>query len=47
MLLVDVIGNVGEIRRDVFVDYEASIDLADHETYRWLSVATRIPTGTR
>ncbi len=44
MLLVDVIGDVGEIRRNLFVDNDASIDLVDHET---TIAGFRLPRGTR
>ncbi|MGB3443213.1 MAG: hypothetical protein WBA97_31115 [Actinophytocola sp.] len=44
VLLVDVMGNVGEIRRNVFVDYDASIDLLDHET---TIAGYRLPRGAR
>ncbi|MET8757585.1 hypothetical protein [Lentzea sp. NPDC004782] len=44
VLLVDVMGNVNEIRRNVFVNYDASIDLLDHET---TIVGYRLPRGSR
>jgi hypothetical protein len=44
VLLVDVMGDAGEIRRNVFVDYDASIELVDHET---TIAGFRLPLGTR
>ncbi|RKT51876.1 hypothetical protein [Saccharothrix australiensis] len=44
VLLVDVMGNVDKIRRNVFVDYDASINLLDHET---TIAGYRLPRGTR